>query len=232
MFTRLFPVVLLLVLAPAALSRKPRPAVTFVSPVECHADHGKWRWKVKTEKDRPPAEIPTDHRITPSDVADWEPPEQMITNCTQRVGRQTEWYELTGRVTLVKPEEDGDLHIQLRDAKGGGRMQVVVEVPVDHGHPDWAWSNIRKTVFAWSNQAFPFTTKTGHRLRLEQRPVVRVVGRPFYDVVHGKKCTPNRRKGNPRITVWEIHPVMRLEVLQHCDRRCNRTARPGDSDTR
>jgi hypothetical protein len=92
-------------------------------------------------------------------------------------------------------------------------MQVVVEVPVDHGHPDSAWSNIRKTVFAWSDQDFPFTTKTGHRLRLEQRLVVRVVGRAFYDAVHGKKSTPNRRKDNPRLTVWEIHPVMRLVVI-------------------
>jgi hypothetical protein len=169
---------------------------------------------VKTAKDRPPADIPTDHRITPSDVADWEPPEQKITTRTPRVGRETEWYELTGRVTLVKAEEDGDLQIKLRDAKGGGRMQVVVEVPVDHGRPDSGWSNFRRTVFGWSDQDFPFTTKTGHRLRLEQKPVVRVVGRAFSDAVHGKKSTPNRRRDNPRITVWEIHPVMRLEVIQ------------------
>jgi hypothetical protein len=38
-------------------------------------------------------------------------------------------------------------------------------------------------------------------------------GRAFHDATHGKKSTPNRRKGNPRVTVWEIHPVMRLTVL-------------------
>jgi hypothetical protein len=75
------------------------------------------------------------------------------------------------------------------------------------------WSNIRKTVFGWSAQDFPFTTKTGHRLRLEEKPVVRVVGRGFYDAVHGKKSTPNRHRVNPRITVGEIHPAMRLEVI-------------------
>jgi hypothetical protein len=130
-----------------------------------------------------------------------------------RVGKETEWYELTGRVTLVKAEEDGDLHIQLRDPTGGGRMQVVVEVLVDHGHPDSAWSKMRQTVFDWSDQDFPFTTKTGHRLRLEQKPVIWAVGRPFYDAVHGKKTTPNHRRNNPRLAVWEIHPVMRLEIL-------------------
>jgi hypothetical protein len=63
------------------------------------------------------------------------------------------------------------------------------------------------------------TTKTGHRLRVEQKPVIRVVGRPFYDAVHGKKCTPNRRRDNPRITVWEIHPVMQLAVINQGNQR-------------
>jgi hypothetical protein len=90
----------------------------------------------------------------------------------------------------------------------------VVEVPVDHGHPDSAWSTIRKTVFGWSDQRFPFMTKTGHKLRLNRKPVVRVVGKAFYDAKHGKKTTPNRRRDKPNLTVWEIHPVMRLEVVE------------------
>ena len=116
-------------------------------------------------------------------------------------------------MVLVKAEEDGDLHIQLGDPKGKGRMQVVVEVPVDHGHPDSAWSTIRKTVFGWSDQEFPFKTKTGHKLRLERKPVVRVVGKAFNDAVHGKQATPHRRRDKPNATVWEIHPVMRLTVV-------------------
>jgi hypothetical protein len=92
-------------------------------------------------------------------------------------------------------------------------MEVVVEVPVDNNDPNSAWSKIRKTVFGWSNQEFPFTTKTGHRLKLTKRPVIRVVGKAFYDSIHGKKATPNRRKNKPRVTVWEIHPVMRLVVV-------------------
>jgi hypothetical protein len=176
----LLTVAALLLSAPVlARSRKPRPTVTYVSPIECKGDHGKWRWRVKTEKDRPPARIAADHQVTPADIAAWEPPEGKITTRTPRVGREKEWFELTGKVMLVKAEEDGDLHIQLGDPKGKGRMQVIVEIPVDHGHPDSAWSEIRKTVFGWSSQRFPFTTKTGHKLRLDQRPVVRVVGKAF-----------------------------------------------------
>jgi hypothetical protein len=61
---------------------------------------------------------------------------------------------------------------------------------------------------------FNFTTKTGHKLRLDTKPTVRVVGKAFYDAVHGKKSTPNRRKHNRFLTVWEIHPVMRLSVVR------------------
>jgi hypothetical protein len=42
---------------------------------------------------------------------------------------------------------------------------------------------------------------------------VRVEGKAFYHSKHAKKSTPNRRRDNPRITVWEIHPVMRLAVV-------------------
>ena len=105
------------------------------------------------------------------------------------------------------------MHVQLGDPKGEGRLQVVVEIPVDHGNPDSAWSTMRKTVFDWSPQKFPFTTKTGHKLRLDSKPVVRVVGKAFWDAVHQKKSTPNRRRGKALVTVWEIHPVIRLTVV-------------------
>jgi hypothetical protein len=48
---------------------------------------------------------------------------------------------------------------------------------------------------------------------LNRKPVVRVVGKAFYDAKHGKKATPNRRRDKPNVTVWEIHPVMRLTVV-------------------
>jgi hypothetical protein len=210
----------LLIVGPTALPekkkrrhRKPRPTVTFVTRVECKGDHSKWRWKVKTEKDKPPTRIAADHRVTPADIAAWDPPEDKVTTRTPRKGREAEWWELTGKVTLVKAEKDGDLHVQLGDPKGEGRLQVIVEIPVDHDDPDSAWSNMRKTAFAWSSQDFPFTTKTGHKLRLNEKPVFKVVGKAFYDAVHQKKSTPNRRRDNPLVTVWEIHPVMRLTVV-------------------
>jgi hypothetical protein len=202
----------LLTAAPFALPKKKRkrrklPTVTFVSETKCKANHGVWRWKVKTDPDRPPARIAADHKVTVADVGAWDPPEEKVKIRTPRKGREKEWYELTGKVVLVKAEQDGDLHVQLGDPTGKSKLEVVVEVPVDNDDPDSAWSKMRKVVFGWSDQTFPFTTKTGHRLTLTRKPVVRVVGKAFWDAVHQKKATPNRRRDHANVTVWEIHPM-------------------------
>jgi hypothetical protein len=197
--------------------RKPLPTVTFLSPVECKKNHGEWRWDVKTDRDQPPATVPKDHRVTVADVAAWDPPEKRVGKRTPRLGREKEWFQLTGRVVLVKAEQDGDLHVQLGDPKEESEFEVVVEVPLDNRVEKSPWSNIRKKVFSWSSQKFPFTTKTGKKLKLTKNPVIRVTGKAFWDAVHQKKATPNRRRGRRAVTVWEIHPVMRLEVLDEGD---------------
>jgi len=57
-----------------ARTRKPLPTVTFVSPTECKANHGVWRWKVKTDREAPPSPISNDHKVTVADVAAWARP--------------------------------------------------------------------------------------------------------------------------------------------------------------
>ena len=125
---------------------------------------------------------------------------------------------LTGRVAHVKAEEDGDLHIELRDADNPHGVRVVVEVPLDHHGGKTPWNAIRETVFGWSDQTFRFDTRTGHRLHLIECPVIRVVGMAFYDAKH-KGSRPNRRDASAPIAVWEIHPVMGLTVLPNSANR-------------
>ena len=134
---------------------------------------------------------------------------------TPRRVDERKWYSLTGRVTLVKIEPDGDLHIQLVDENAqDDDVNVVVEVPF--GHP---WCNIRKEVFSWTNQTFPFQTQ-GKKFTLNSNPIITVTGKAFYDAIHGGKDTSlNRRKAPPNaapttrhVTIWEIHPVMHLDV--------------------
>jgi hypothetical protein len=98
-------VLALLLAAPVALPKQKKkgkghkylPGVTFVSPVECKKNHGKWRWDVKTDRANPPAQIAPDHRVTVADVAAWDMPTQKITRVTPRFGREAHWFELTGK---------------------------------------------------------------------------------------------------------------------------------------
>src|SRR5436190_10100856 len=105
------------------------PLVFFNSPCECVGSHGEYRWLVKTDAETPPGSISPDHKIKPSDVGAWLGPGGKFHEDTPRSDKENQWFEVTGRVTLVRAEADGDLHIQLMDADGANPVNVVVEVP-------------------------------------------------------------------------------------------------------
>jgi hypothetical protein len=90
---------------------------------------------------------------------------------------------------------------------------VILNTKTESLRESTPWNAIRETVFGWSDQTFPFDTRTGRRLHLQESPVVRVVGMAFYDAKH-KGSRPKRRDTTTGpVTVWEIHPVMALIVL-------------------
>jgi hypothetical protein len=204
----------LVVAAPiSAQQHHQQPLVTFESPTQCHNAHGVWRWAAKTTTDTPPSVIAEDHHVKPSDIAAWDAPDHQIGGHTPRYGREREWFMVTGRVVQVKVEEDGDLHVELCDSHNPRSVHVVVEIPVDHHDGQTPWNAIRKTIFGWSDQAFPFATRTGHRLHLTEHPIVQVVGLAFYDAEH-ETSKPNRRRTTEPVAVWEIHPVMVLKAYR------------------
>lgn len=182
---------------------------TFTSPCKCVDENnlacfGTYRWNVKVDKDAVP-----DHAtdITPSKIGEWDGPGGKFAYNTPRIPEEEKWYRVTGKVTLVKAEPDGDLHIQMVDEEAtADAVNIVVEIPNGKN-----WCKIRKTVFSWTNTKFP--RKNGE-LTLNRYPVIIVSGKAFYDGQHGdKKKISNRRKqgaGGKPTTVWEIHPVMEL----------------------
>ena len=182
---------------------------TFTSTCKCIyeknlACFGTYRWDVKTDKATVPAEVAD---VTPSKIGEWDGPGGKFGYNTPRIPEEERWYRVTGKVTLVRAEPDGDLHIQMVDADANGdAVNIVVEIP--NGSK---WCEIRKTVFGWTNVKFP--RKNGE-LKLIKEPVITVTGKAFYDGQHSdKKKTSNRRKDSARgkpTTVWEIHPVMEL----------------------
>jgi hypothetical protein len=181
--------------------------VTCESPCECSSAHGKGRWLVKNDPSSPPTDASAIQSVTPSDIFSWPGPDVHLTQHSERTGREQNWFSLTGRVVAVKVEADGDLHIELSDATGDKQGIVVVEIPLG---PQWC--DIRTTVFSWSPTRFPFQTRSTKKLKVIKPPIITVINKAFWDIGHAPKDQSNQRKYMPGYSVWEIHPVMKLEV--------------------
>jgi hypothetical protein len=119
----------------------------------------------------PPTDANAIQAVTPSDMYSWPGPDIRLTQQSERTGIENKWFALTGRVVALKVETDGDLHIALQDAAGDKPGIVVVEAPAK---PQWC--SIRETVFSWTRTRFPFHTSSAKKLKVDQSPVITVIG--------------------------------------------------------
>jgi hypothetical protein len=55
---------------------------------------------------------------------------------------------------------------------------------------------------------------TAHTLKFREPHIIPVTGKAFYDIGHAPADHSNRRSTPKGYAVWEIHPVMRMEVMQ------------------
>jgi len=133
----------------------------------------------------------------------------LTSNTDARIAAEQKWYNLTGRVDSVKVEADGDITLVLKDAEGKKAGSVGAEIPVGS-----IWCELRKTVFGWTTQSFPFTFKDSQTLEMRERHIITVTGLAFFDVQHTSPDHSNRRAKSKKYAVWEIHPVMALHVDQ------------------
>jgi len=58
------------------------------------------------------------------------------------------------------------------------------------------------------------TPETAHDLKIREPHVITVTGKAFYDIGHAPADHSNRRSTPKGYAVWEIHPVMKMEVIQ------------------
>lgn len=175
-----------------------RDPVTFTSPCSCEGNHGVERWADKTDLSEPPTNSADIRSVTPAAIAGWGGAGGDAAR-DRRQGLETSFFAVTGRVTKVKLEDDGDLHLSLEDVSQPGR--VVVEIPLGD-----RWCALRKTVFSWSGAQLPLPA--GKSLKLTRQPIVTVVGKAFYDAGHASAA--KGRTYDPDLAVWEIHPVMEM----------------------
>ncbi len=175
-----------------------RQSVVFTSPCSCEGNHGVERWAEKTDPSDPPANHAEIRSITPSTMAGWGDAGGGVAR-NGRKGLETQWFVVTGKLSKIRVEDDGDLHLSLDDLERQGH--VVVEIPLGD-----RWCALRKKVFAWTSAVFPFPA--GRSLKLRQTPIVTVTGKAFYDAGHASGG--NRRSYDAELAVWEIHPVMEI----------------------
>jgi hypothetical protein len=186
------------------------PLVTYESPCECRDNHGKARWAEKNDPSLPPTDASAIQAVTPSDIFSWQGPTEFLKRSSTRIADEQKWYALTGRVVEIRAEEDGDVHIALRDATGDKPGIVVAEIPAK---PQKEWCELRKIVFSWTFTEFPFRVRSGRKLKLTAPRTITVIGKAFFDINHAPADQSNRRTDLQGYAAWEIHPVMKLETL-------------------
>jgi hypothetical protein len=197
----------LLIFYVSASATQAKPTVVFTSPCSCEGNHGVSRWAAKTDLAEPPPNKIDIKPITPAQISAWQGPGGKIGHRSGRVAPENIWYAVTGRIKLVRIEEDGDLHIVIENTDGQGDG-MVVELPLGP-----RWCEMRKMVFSWTNAHFPISPGREDKFALLQHPIVTVIGKAFYDIDHsGNDTRTNRRNYDPSLAVWEIHPVMRLAI--------------------
>jgi hypothetical protein len=200
------------VIAQAFTKSAAADTVTFLSPCECHGEKRGSRWPVKTDPSPVPLDKSTIQSVTPLQIYEWKGPEQNVPLTPEtdtRIAAEQKWYNLTGRLVSVKVEADGDITLVLKDADGKKAGSVGAEIPVGS-----TWCELRKIVFGWTTQSFPFSFKASQTLEMREQHVITVTGKAFFDVDHAAANHSNRRIKPKKYAVWEIHPVMALHIDQ------------------
>lgn len=132
--------------------------------------------------------------------------------------------KLRGFVMALKLEDDNDLHVQVADRpEPFDQEQVVIEIPPGAEYCD------ARTVMMGLFRADGGTNV--HRHIFSRPPQVDVTGYLFLDAAHMRArrtdfCTDNGGRGvragrgaSPVRGIWELHPVVKLEVVGDAPRR-------------
>jgi hypothetical protein len=190
-------------------SAKTKQNVTLASPCKVTGQHGIDRWPAKTDAESVPSDKSKITSITPSQVFAWPGVgvAAHLTKQSPRSASEQRWFALTGAITGMKMEADGDIHIELVDANHIKTGTVGAEIP-----PGQTWCKLRSLALGWTTQKFPFSFGSSKNLTVTGRPVITATGKAFYDVDHAPKDRSNQRVGRfpPGYAVWEIHPVMAI----------------------
>ena len=168
---------------------------------------GVFRWSVKTLADPAAAHLPQSATTTTiAALAQLHPPGDPQYFTTRRAPVETTLYHLRARLQGYVLEQDGDVHLLLRDPQTGAHM--IGEIPAPYCAP-----GARAATFAHARAA---VKSIGRHAAMPRRiwwldyrgatpPLVDVWGYGYWDDEHGQR-------GAAKNGV-ELHPVLRLSSL-------------------
>jgi hypothetical protein len=142
------------------------------------------RWTVKTLQDRP--RLLPSRDVTIAYLVSRHPPSALP---DKRLPFERHIFRVTAAVTLIRSEDDGDLHIVLSDARG---RTMIAESPSSPSCASRATSLRRRQM-----------ARARRRVRLCAR--ARVTGVAFFDFIHGQTGVAP--------TGIELHPVLAFRCL-------------------
>jgi hypothetical protein len=210
--------VVLLAAAPLGAYAQEKIHVFFDTPCKCENNHGEDRWKAKTDWSAIPTAPTAFKNLRPSDMYRWAPLSAVDEHSDRKDPEEKQWCKVTGRVTEVRVQADGDIHFEMADVSSGRRGHILAEVPLGG-----QWCDLRTAVFSWTKKGTQFKRfQPGGILTLRRHPVVVVTGRAFFDVHHaGKNPLRNRNISHTAgiLAAWEIHPVAGIKFASQTRRR-------------
>lgn len=163
---------------------------------------GTERWDVKTLNDPDVGDVDFS-TVVPKTISDLNALPQNCSPADPRAGDPEHTvYEVTGMITVVKPEADRDMHIAVADPNNPDKT-MVVEV-VDPSCPG-AKTSPHLSKLKHARTMFQDLLGNGDLQSLEGF-VVRVRGVGFYDRAHGQTGLSD--------SCLELHPVLEIELAQ------------------
>ncbi len=123
----------------------------------------------------------------------------------------------TGWLHVAAFEEDGDYHLQISPSKEGGEPCLIVEIPMPE--PEFVADDDLRPMFRKAREFVQSRLPSGEprekeAARLDPPVHVRVTGQLFYDDAHVEDVKPRGKLGMKSHTLWEIHPVTKIESVQ------------------
>ncbi|HKB91880.1 MAG TPA: hypothetical protein VKC60_15295 [Opitutaceae bacterium] len=163
---------------------------------------GKERWSVKTVADKDAAKV--QEAPTPSTINQLRQIAAPLNPNHRPDSRynptELTTYEVTGYITLIKPETDQDYHIVLTDENG--RTMIV-----ESTHPDCAQKSRFKAEIDQVRAALDQAFKGPVSKPIKTRKLVTVTGVGFFDHLHHQTgVAPNG---------IELHPILQVVLHDH-----------------